>query len=301
MRRPRAGADLGVTNAPHEPMSSATKPQLTDHQRRKAAVSPFPALPLRLHGDDPLRWWNQLGTDAGRVFLVRPPTLAYERLAPLRVKHVARATGLAPRLVDRFHHAAFACNWHILVRPIKPAAWHHVGRGDALPKPPEIKSKTDARTGLVRMDRERLASAITWGEIDESYAKLVGLTVDSHGFLVNRRGQRYYSDVDLYDVIDGATGRQVNLGRGTNPLEGHEARTALDALVNELHGSGAPFRVIQHGAHRQWVKGGDSPLHGLDARVVAFRPHGVVTYLDDEHALASFLAALASAPMSPWW
>jgi hypothetical protein len=273
----------------------------TDHERAKAKVSPFPHLPIRLAAHDPLRWWNQLGTDAGRVYLVRPPTLSYAPLTFAQVKHVARATGLSPRLVAALHRAAFRLNWHVLVRPIKHAAWHHVGRADRLPKPPEIKTKTDTATGFIRLDRKGLADEIARGSIGRAYAEHVGLTIDAEGFLVNRRGHRFYSDVDLYDVIDGATGRQVNLGRGMDPGEGAENRTALDDMINELHAHGAPFSLIQHGAHRQWAKAGDHPLHGLDARIVAFRPHGVVTYLDDEHAVASFLAALAKAPMSPWW
>lgn len=190
------------------------------------------------------------------------------RLSVTETADLMRRTGIHEGVLGPLRRAATKLDWFIFVRPVKTAAMFHCGDFDKLPKPMGIKAKCHPVTGMVMLEGEAdFSRALVDGRIDPGYAKIHGLALDPTPvavpgaprplhWLVNRKGQRYYSDMDLYDVLDAATGRPVILGTGApeTPHSGVNRRRELDILVNVLRPLGTDFALIDHGPQRQWVK-----------------------------------------------
>lgn len=200
-------------------------------------------------------------------------------------------TGIHEGVLGPLRRAAIKLNWIIIVRPVKVSAMFHCADFDKLPKPMGIKAKCHPATGMVMFkDEADFQRAIVHGKINYGYAKVHGLRLDSTPvsvpgeptplrFLVNKKGQRYYSDMDLYDVLDGSTGRQVILGTGAEnkPYSGVNWRRELDILINIMRPLGTDFALIDHGPQRQWVKHDHrTPWH---EPLSVFSPEGFVFVL----------------------
>jgi hypothetical protein len=183
-----------------------------------------------------------------------------------QISGLATQSGIHPDVLGPVRRAAAKLNWLIMVRPIKAAAMCLVGEYNKLPKPIAIKAKCHPVTGMVMFeDATALEASINCNDIQRNYATVNGLKL-SEGikeinlkklrFLENDRGQRFFSDMDLYEVIDAGTGEPVTLGSGNVnlPNEGAAARGELDSLINVLRDHGADFNLIQHGPQRQWEK-----------------------------------------------
>jgi hypothetical protein len=178
------------------------------------------------------------------------------------------STGIHEGVLGPLRRAAHKLNWFVFVRPVKVSAMFHCGDFDKLPKPMGIKAKCHPVTGMVMLEGdEDFRRALSDGRIDPGYASIHGLHLDPTPvavpgsarplhYLVNRRGQRYYSDMDLYEVLDADTGRRVVLGTGdpSRPHSGVNRRRELDILINVLRPLGTDFALIDHGPQRQWVK-----------------------------------------------
>ncbi|MGJ8639208.1 MAG: hypothetical protein ACSHYA_07415 [Opitutaceae bacterium] len=177
-------------------------------------------------------------------------------------------TGIHEGVLGPLRRAATKLNWIIIVRPIKASAMFHCGDFDKLPKPMGIKAKCHPKTGMVMLKNEAdFKAALTDKRIDPNYSHVHGLHLDPTPvtiagtpqplhYLVNKKGQRYYSDMDLYDVLSGTTGKQVILGTGNpdTPHSGINWRRELDILVNIMRPLGTDFALIDHGPQRQWVR-----------------------------------------------
>jgi hypothetical protein len=203
----------------------------------------------------------------------------------------ARRSGIHPDHLGPCRRAAAQLKWVILFRTIKQSAMDHAGDFDKLPKPMEIKVKCDPDTGMVMFKtRAEMELAIARGDIDSHYAKREGLTVDKFHFLVNKKGLRFYSDMDLFDVYDAETGEQIDLGDGRNENADHaQQRMRLDRLINVCHSLGAANVQIQHGAERQWYK-----HNPRDEQVTAFTPNGNIYVLSDLQEIEDFLEKVRS-------
>ncbi len=188
------------------------------------------------------------------------------RLAISQISGLAAQSGIHPDVLGPVRRAAARLNWLIMVRPIKLAAMCRVGEYNKLPKPMAIKAKCHPVTGMVMFENQAaLEASINCNDIQRSYASVNGLKLSEETkdinlkklhFLENARGQRFFSDMDLYEVLDAGTGEPVTLGSGNanRPHEGADARTELDGLINILRDHGADFKLIQHGPQRQWEK-----------------------------------------------
>lgn len=211
------------------------------------------------------------------------------------ISSLSLASGIHPDVLGPCRRAAAKLGWILMFRPIKRAAMHHVGEFGKLPKPMAVKAKADFETGLVKLkDEKDFQAALKDGRIDPTYAKTEGLKLDSQGFLVNRSGQKFFSDMDLYEVLSGRTGRRVTMGSGDpgKPGEGVANRRELDVLINILRPLGTDFALIQHGPERQWVKH-DHAKPNLEP-VTAFCPDGAVLILP-AHEVDAFIQKLQSA------
>jgi hypothetical protein len=225
---------------------------------------------------DEHQWTRRYG-----AYDIELPRLAVNEIATLSL-----ASGIHPDVLGPCRRAAAKLNWYLLFRPIKTAAAFHVGDFDKLPKPVEIKTKADAESGMIRFNSAKgLEAAVACGDIDGAYAAKHGLWVDAEGFLRNNKGQRYFSDMDLYDVLDGDTGRQIPFGDGASPTGGVKNRRELDILINALRPLGTSFALIQHGPDRQWVRHSERNEH-----ITAFCPNGNVFVLRGTSEVAAFIA-----------
>ena len=197
------------------------------------------------------------------------------RLSAHEIGGLASASGIHPDVLGPCRRAAHQLNWYIMFRPIKQSAMFHVGDFDKLPKPMEVKAKADYDTGMVKLkDEADFQLALKDGRIDPAYAETNGLKLDPQLFLVNSRGQRFFSDMDLYEVIHGETRRPVRLGAGVTATQGLGNRRELDLLINILRPLGVCYALIQHGPERQWVKH-DHSKPNLEP-ITAFCPNGDV-------------------------
>ena len=150
-----------------------------------------------------------------------------------------------------------------------------------------------------------MADCIGLAECREpSYAKANGLGIEPRStivqgrplhFLVNNKGQRFFSDMDLYEILDGATGRQVTLGSGLSPTQGIKNRRELDILINIVRRLGTDFALIQHGPERQWVRHdyASSPTESI----TVFCPDGSVFILPP-HQINAFIHAAGNPSVS---
>jgi hypothetical protein len=214
------------------------------------------------------------------------------RLDVRQVAQLANQSGIHPDVLGPCRRAAARLNWIIMFRPIKRSAMFYVGDFDKLPKPVAIKAKADSKTGLVVLQGEKdFQQSLHDGRIDPSYAKKYGLKLDSEGFLVNNKGQRFFSDMDLYEVLDGDTGRQVRLGSGALAMQGIRNRRELDILINILRPLGTDFALIQHGPERQWIKHDRSQPN--TEPITAFCPDGEILIVEPQ-AVERFIQVIAS-------
>ena len=119
----------------------------------------------------------------------------------------------------------YRLNWIIMFRPVKPSAMFHVGDFDKLPKPMAIKAKADPQTGLVKLQGEKdFQQSLKDAASMRAMRKSRGLKLTAEGSLVNNKGQRFFSDMDLYEVLDGGNG-PVRLGSAPQPRKGLELST----------------------------------------------------------------------------
>lgn len=212
------------------------------------------------------------------------------RLSLPEISALSKAAGIHSDVLGPCRRGAAKLNWYLMFRPIKPSAMFHVGDFDKLPKPEEIKTKVDAKSGMIRYGSEREFTADQAnGNIDRHYAERHGLKLDSQGFLINNKGQRFFSDMDLYDVLDGSTGRQVRLGSGGSKQQGIKNRRALDTLINIMRPLGTAFALIQHGPDRQWVE-----HEPRNEPITVFCPDGNVFVLKDDSEVHMFVNAIRS-------
>lgn len=224
-----------------------------------------------------------------------------ERLSLSQIGGLASQSGIHPDVLGPLRRAAAKLNWVVMVRPIKTAAMCLVGEFGKLPKPMEVKAKCNAETGMVMLEGpEDLQLALTDGRIDQTYARVNGLRLSEGSeniqgkqlcYLENTHGQRYFSDMDLYEVLDATSGDQVRLGSGcpTLPNEGAEGRAALDEMINILRELGTDFALIQHGPERQWIKHDHAAPQ--EEAVTAFCPDGTVLIVQP-HEIAGFIASI---------
>jgi hypothetical protein len=207
---------------------------------------------------------------------------------------LANKSGIHPDVLGPCRRAAARLNWIIMFRPIKRSAMFHVGEFDKLPKPMAVKVKADPQTGLVRLQGEKDFQQVLKNEdegIDPVYAEKNGLKLDAQGFLVNNKGQRFFSDMDLYEVLDGDTGRQVRLGSGASAMQGLKNRRELDILINILRPLGTDFALVQHGPQRQWVE--HDPSQPNKEPITAFCPDGEILIIEP-HEVGHFIQTVAS-------
>jgi hypothetical protein len=188
------------------------------------------------------------------------------RLPLKEISSLATESGVHPDVLGPCRRAAAKLNWLIMVRPIKVAAMCLVGEYSKLPKPMAIKAKCNKVTGMVMFkDQAALDASINCNDIQRSYATVNGLRLAEKPkeiqlknlyYLVNNKGQCFFSDMDLYEVLDSRTGEQITLGSGNVklPNEGAGERAELDTLINILRDRGTDFNLIQHGPQRQWEK-----------------------------------------------
>ena len=237
-------------------------------------------------------------TDVTTVVRVSPDTAPYGEEVPKmpldQIGRLSAAAGIHPDVFGPCRRAAHKLNWFIMFRPIKPTAMFHVGDFDKLPKPMAVKAKADKETGMVKLkDQQDFEAALKDGRLDPIYAEKNGLKLDRENFLVNQKGQRFFSDMDLYEVLHGTTGRQVRLGSGESETQGLANRRDLDMLINILRPLGTDFGLVQHGPERQWVK------HDHDAEnhepITVFCPSGEVLLID-ACAAKSFVSKLSMDP-----
>lgn len=226
------------------------------------------------------------------------------RLTLDETKDLMNLTGIHEGVLGPLRRAAVKLDWIIIVRPVKISAMFHCGDFDKLPKPMAIKAKCHPETGMVMFkDQADFDLALTDQRIEPGYAEMYGLHIDPTPttvpgeptplhYLVNKKGQRYYSDMDLYDVLDGTTGRQVILGTGApdKPFSGINWRRELDILINILRPMGTDYALIDHGPQRQWVKHDDT-VQWLESLTVFF-PDGLVFILEPRE-IDGFFALMA--------
>jgi hypothetical protein len=225
------------------------------------------------------------------------------RLSLDRVRDLMNRSGIHEGVLGPLRRAATLLDWIIFVRPVKVSAMFHCGDFDKLPKPMGIKAKCNPVTGMVMFEGpDDFERALSDGRIDPGYARVHGLALGESPvpvpgasrplhYLVNGRGQRYYSDMDLYDVLEGTTGRPVILGTGGTPHSGVKNRRELDILINILRPLGTDFALIDHGPQRQWVK--HDHHNPWPEPIAVFCPGGEVFVLPPGE-VDSFIAQLQS-------
>ena len=129
------------------------------------------------------------------------PSLSLDQTSALM-----RGTGIHEGVLGPLRRAASKLNWIIMVRPVKVSAMFHCADFNKLPKPMAIKAKCHPATGMVMLENEAdCKRALGDGRIEPGYAKMNGLALDPKPiavpgevkplyYLVNNKGQRYYSD-----------------------------------------------------------------------------------------------------------
>jgi hypothetical protein len=232
---------------------------------------------------------------APEVAAVRDPYGAYDTAVVLElslpaIAALSRYSGIHPDVLGPCRRTAAKLGLVIMFRAIKPAAMEYVGQDNMLPKPPAVKVKCHEQLGLVAYtgpDKEaKFQNDLMSGQITVAFKDQQGLHLDLDGtaaaqlgirtppdvaLLVDRQGRAFFSDMDLFQVLDAEHGAPVDLGSGTADDRAGPERAQLDAHLNILAALGIEFALIQHGADRQWVK--HTPK---DERVVAFGPDGAI-------------------------
>lgn len=243
--------------------------------RTRSAATPVPAAP-------------ELAT-ARDVYGSYEAAVVLELTLPA-IAALARHTGIHPDVLGPCRRTAAKLGLVIMFRAIKPAAMEYVGQYNMLPKPPGLKVKCHDQLGVVAYsgpDKEaKFQNDVMRGLITTTFKDQQGLHLDLDGtaatqlgirppldvaLLVDRQGRAFFSDMDLFQVLDADHGAPVDLGSGTADDRAGPERAQLDAHLNILTALGIEFALIQHGAERQWVK--HTPK---DERVVAFGPDGAV-------------------------
>lgn len=233
---------------------------------------------------------------------------------------IATTTGIHPDVIGPCRRTAKKLAWILMFREIKREAMQYVGQVNMLPKPEGMKRKTLPKVGVVAYSGSRdekedefkadLAKTPDDYWIDPAFAASAGLKIDFDGtaaskagvrlpegtsMLVDAQGRGFFSDMDLFQVLDGNTGALVELGDGARSTAGHaERRTTLDAGINILRAVGVELcgikdqdmekhALIQHGAARQW-----SENRPTDEVVAAVTPDGAVWAFSNYATSVSF-------------
>ncbi len=210
----------------------------------------------------------------------------------------------------------------LMFRHIKPAAMEYVGQVNMLPKPSSIKRKTFGQYGVIAYEssaenaaeikEKEFADDIARGAagfgIDRHYAEAHGLRIDHDGsaagkagirltdgasLLVDKQGRGFFSDMDLFQVLDAVAGNPVEFGDGVNDTSTQtERRTKLDRSINVMINVGVNlvrpdevdrYGLVQHGAERQYAD-----HKARDETVAAITPDGAVWTLPNYATSVAF-------------
>jgi hypothetical protein len=218
------------------------------------------------------------------------------------IAEISRHTGIHPDVLGPCRRTAAKLGLVIMFRAIKPAAMEYVGQKNMLPKPPALKVKCHDQLGVIAYsgpDKEaKFKSDVMTGLITPGFKEAQGLHLDLDGtaaaqlgirpppdvaLLVDRQGRAFFSDMDLFQVLDAEQGAPVDLGSGGTDDRAGPERAQLDAHLNILTAVGIEFALIQHGAERQWVK--HTPK---DERIAAFGPDGAIWTFETYAAATEF-------------
>jgi hypothetical protein len=244
---------------------------------------------------------------APEIATSRDPYGAYDTAVVLEldrgaIAEISRYTGIHPDVLGPCRRTAAKLGLVIMFRAIKPAAMEYIGQYNMLPKPPALKVKCHEQLGVVAYsgtDREaQFDNDVMQGRIAVAFKESQGLHLDLDGtaaaqlgmrpppdvaLLVDRQGRAFFSDMDLFQVLDADHGAPVDLGSGGADDRAGPERAQLDAHLNILVALGIEFALIQHGAERQWVK--HTPK---DERIVAFGPDGAIWTFETYAAATEF-------------
>lgn len=191
-----------------------------------------------------------------RLWQGNPPKSALARGMPLVDDHALRAIAQQDNLI-------------IITRDSNPEAMRWLGRGDAVPKPLEVKAKTLKRPATPGPDEHLyepyygLASARGLDAPQRDALSQAGYTIrgrDRGELILDRQGNAMYSDTDLHGVYTAAGDDAWSAGFG-------------DRLNNSTL-----ERMIQHGPNDNSPgrnTPGD-PSFGPQPPVTAYTPNGVV-------------------------
>lgn len=221
----------------------------------------------------------------------------HPRLTMTQYVDWANASGIHPDTVGPVCRAANDLGWVLMFRSLREMAKEHAGSHDTLPKPMEIKVKCDDESGLVCCTEAELEAAKKpGGKIDPHFAETQGLKVVKRSVLckggvsreknvlVNSKGQGYYSDMDLFAVVDVMNGDRIMMGSGRQEHEGvaQVYRAKLDSLINVLKERGTEYNLIQHGADYDWADRGDVKMKDEDIAIfIPFAPMMIVKTVRD--------------------
>jgi hypothetical protein len=222
--------------------------------RTRNSGAPIPTGPERAAGGDPY------GAYESKVEL---------ELSLGAIAEISRYTGIHPDVLGPCRRTAAKLGLVIMFRAIKPAAMEYVGQYNMLPKPPELKVKCHEQLGVIAYsgpDKEaKFQNDVMKGLIGVAFRDAQGLHLDLDGtaatqlgirppldvaLLVDRQGRAFFSDMDLFQVLDADHGAPVDLGSGTADDRAGPERAQLDAHLNILTALGIEFALIQHGAER---------------------------------------------------
>jgi hypothetical protein len=207
-------------------------------------------------------------------------------------------SGIHADTLGAVYRAAAELGWVLMFRGLRDMAKEHAGEYSVLPKPMEIKIKCDQESGLVCCTEAELADAIDHGKVVRTYAETQKLKVArtavrckdgqtrEKNLLVNAQGQGFYSDMDLFAVLDLWNGERIMMGTGEAKDEaiGSANRTKLDQLINILTPLGAQYDLIQHGSEYDWP--GHKPA---DETIAAFVPFGPMLVINSEKEAVEFM------------
>jgi hypothetical protein len=224
------------------------------------------------------------------------------RLSLTEIAALARHTGIHPDVLGPCRRTAAKLGWVLMFRAIKPAAMEYVGQYNMLPKPPALKVKCHEQLGVIAYsgpDKEaQYQNDVRAGKIDGVYNQRQGLHLDMDGtaagllgirpppdtvLLVDREGRGFYSDMDMFQVLDARAGKPVSLGSGGPDDRAGPERARLDSYLNILASLGIEFGLIQHGAERQW-----SQHAPKNERVAAFGPDGAIWSFESYDSVVAF-------------